>query len=99
VSNKIDAQADYIEWRDGTVSVPQRRGKTRELISALKSESDRAGRSALTNGDATITIVGDPTAGIIRITVDNAKTATLEAGRYLDARSPSATSSRRCGSA
>ena len=53
----------------------------------------------LTNGDATITIVGDPTAGIIRITVDNAKTATLEAGRYLDARSPSATSSRRCGSA
>src|SRR5262249_19280153 len=32
-----------------------------------------------------ITIVGQPADGIIRIAVANAKTATLECGRYLDA--------------
>jgi hypothetical protein len=36
-------------------------------------------------GDATITIIRDPTAGTIRITIANEKTATLECGRYLDA--------------
>ena len=39
----------------------------------------------LANGDATIAIVGDPTAGVVRISVDNEKTATLECGRYIDA--------------
>ena len=39
----------------------------------------------LQNGDAAITIIRDPTAGTIRISVDNAKTATLECGRYMDA--------------
>ena len=52
-----------------------------------------------TNGDASIAIIGDPTAGTIRIAVHNAKTEMLEAGRYIDAlEEPSATSSRRCGS-
>jgi len=35
--------------------------------------------------DATITVVGDPTTGLVHIAVPNAKTATLECGRYLDA--------------
>ena len=39
----------------------------------------------LQNGDATITVVGDPTAGIIRISIANAKTAQLEFGRYMNA--------------
>jgi hypothetical protein len=39
----------------------------------------------LQNGDAAITVVGDPTAGIIRISVANAKTAQLAAGVYFDA--------------
>jgi len=39
----------------------------------------------LQNGDATITIVGDPTAGIVRIDVSNDKTAALPAGVYFDA--------------
>jgi hypothetical protein len=43
------------------------------------------GTPVLQNGDATITVVGDPTAGTIRISVANAKTATLECGRYIDA--------------
>jgi len=29
-------------------------------------------------------VIGDPTAGTIHIAVHNAKTATLEAGRYID---------------
>ena len=37
----------------------------------------------LQNGDATITVT-DPTAGTIHIAVHNAKTALLEAGRYID---------------
>src|SRR5262245_8988315 len=37
------------------------------------------------NGDASIAIIGDPTAGTIRIAVHNAKTEMLEAGRYFDA--------------
>ena len=43
------------------------------------------GLPVLENGDATITIVGAPSAGIVRIAVPNAKTATLPAGVYLDA--------------
>jgi hypothetical protein len=39
----------------------------------------------MTEADATITVVGDPTAGVLRISVANAKTATLECGRYIDA--------------
>ena len=39
----------------------------------------------LQNGDASITMVGDPAAGTIHIAVHNAKTAQLEAGRYIDA--------------
>jgi len=38
----------------------------------------------LQNGDAAITIIRDPTAGTIRISVANAKTALLECGRYID---------------
>ena len=38
----------------------------------------------LQNGDAVI-VVGDPAAGTIHIAVHNAKTATLECGRYFDA--------------
>ena len=38
----------------------------------------------LADGDASIMIVGDPAAGTIHITVHNAKTASLEAGRYID---------------
>ena len=38
----------------------------------------------LQNGDATITVV-DATNGLIRITIANEKTATLECGRYMDA--------------
>ena len=38
----------------------------------------------MTEADATITVVGDPTAGVLRISVANAKTATLECGRYID---------------
>ena len=36
------------------------------------------------NGYASITIIRDPTAGTIRISVANAKTALLECGRYID---------------
>jgi len=43
------------------------------------------GLPVLANGDATITIVGDPSAGLIRIDVSNTKTALLECGRYIDA--------------
>jgi hypothetical protein len=43
------------------------------------------GTPVLADGDATITVVGDPTAGTIHIAVHNAKTAQLEAGRYIDA--------------
>ena len=38
----------------------------------------------LADGDASITVV-DATAGTIHIAVHNARTALLEAGRYLDA--------------
>jgi hypothetical protein len=38
----------------------------------------------MTEADATITVV-DATNGLIRITIANAKTATLERGRYIDA--------------
>jgi len=43
------------------------------------------GTPMLQDGDATITVVGDPTAGLVHITVHNAKTALLECGRYIDA--------------
>jgi hypothetical protein len=43
------------------------------------------GTPVLRNGDATITVVGDPTAGSIHIGIHNAKTAQLECGRYIDA--------------
>src|SRR6516225_6462514 len=42
------------------------------------------GTPVLQSGDATIKVVGDPTAGTIRITIANAKTAQLECGRYID---------------
>ena len=42
------------------------------------------GTPVLENGDASITVV-DSANGIIRITIANAKTATLACGRYIDA--------------
>jgi hypothetical protein len=41
------------------------------------------GLPVLANGDATITVF-DTANGLIRIDVHNAKTATLECGRYID---------------
>jgi hypothetical protein len=43
IDAKIDAQADYIVWRDGVVSPPRRKGKTQESIAVLRSTLPDAG--------------------------------------------------------